>query len=112
MIEKFSFGSITIGGSTYDSDLKIIKQRVVPNWRRKKGHFLELGDIPDILESIPEYLVVGNGVSGMMKVSGELIRYADENKIRLIVKPTGEAVTEFNRLFARQNSCACFHLTC
>ncbi|MGD8628620.1 MAG: MTH938/NDUFAF3 family protein, partial [bacterium] len=71
-IEAYRFGSISIDGTAYESDLKIIEGRVVPGWWRKEGHNLLLVDIEDILEAGPEVLIVGQGDPGLMKVSGEV----------------------------------------
>jgi len=112
MIEKFNFGTITVFGKAYTSDIKIIGGKVVPNWYRGKGHLLEPADIRDILDTNPDVLVVGKGASGMMKISDGLVGYADKNNIRLIAEDSANAVAQFNRICQRKNVCACFHLTC
>ncbi len=112
MIENHSFGTIVVHGKTYTSDIKIIGQSVIPNWRRRTGHLLAPNDIRDIFDSLPEVIVVGQGVHGLMKISDELVRYAIKRNIRLICDMNSNVITEYNQLCEQRNVCACFHLTC
>jgi hypothetical protein len=111
-IESYDFGSITIDGRTYTRDLKIIGDRVVPNWWRKEGHNLLPDDIEDILEARPEILVVGMGHDGLMRVSAQVEKSLSEAGIRLIAKPTRGAVAEFNSLRGSSGVAFAAHLTC
>ncbi|MGC8720085.1 MAG: Mth938-like domain-containing protein [Thermodesulforhabdaceae bacterium] len=113
MIDKYSFGSITIQGDVYKADLKIIDGKVMPNWWRKEGHRLRVEDIQDILDSAPEELVIGTGFFGMMKVGDDLKELIRGKGIKLVVERTGKAVAVFNE--AHRNGrrvAAAFHLTC
>ena len=44
-IEGYSFGSISVDGRRYKSDLIIYPDRVRSDWWRKEGHQLQLEDI-------------------------------------------------------------------
>ena len=110
-IEAYTFGSITIDGKTYTSDLKIIGNRIVPNWWRKEGHRLNLEDITDIIEAKPDVLVIGTGYSGLMVVPEKLKATLRTMGIDVIVQPTSEAYKTFNQLEGRNASFAA-HLTC
>jgi len=72
MIENYSFGSMTISEKQYTSDLKIINGQVYPDWRRKTGHSITVDEVADILSAKPDYLIIGSGKFGLMKVSHEL----------------------------------------
>ena len=50
-IEAYDFGTITVDGRTFTSDLKIVGGRVLPGWWRKEGHRLLPEDIEDILSA-------------------------------------------------------------
>lgn len=67
MIEEYTFGKIIINNTTYTKDLKIIKRKVIPNWRRKTGHRVEIDEVGDILDEGPDILVIGKGKPGMME---------------------------------------------
>ncbi len=113
MIEHYTFGSMTIKGKRYDSDLKIVQNKVIPNWWRKEGHKLFYEDIMDIIETQPEILIIGTGASGLMQVDLELKNYLKEKGISVIIRKTGEAASEFNRFYEEGKKVAgAFHLTC
>ncbi len=113
MIDHYSFGSITIQGKHYRSDLKVIKGQVYPDWWRQTGHNVDIDDVADILDAKPDIIVIGSGNSGLMKVSDRLKNRLEERGIEVIVEPTSEAVETFNRLFRGAKSVAAgFHLTC
>jgi hypothetical protein len=113
MIEQYSFGSITILGRQYSSDLKIINGQVHSDWWRKTGHSVDLDDIPDILSAKPDYLVIGSGSSGLMKVSDDLRQHLEEIGVEVIVEPTPKAMGTFNLMYEDDKKVAgAFHLTC
>jgi hypothetical protein len=113
MIEKYRFGSITVSGRQYTSDLKIIHGQVHSDWWRKNGHLVDIDDVVDIIGEKPDYLVIGSGSSGLMKVNGPLQEYLADCGIRLITEPTSIAVETFNQLYGEGKDIAGgFHLTC
>ena len=113
MIEGYTFGRIVIARMTYRADLKIVTGRVVPDWWRNAGHAVDVGDVGDILAAKPQYLVIGQGSPGMMRVAGKLRGELDRLGIALIEEPTAKAIATFNRLLDEgKNVAAGFHLTC
>lgn len=113
MIDDYRFGSMEIGGTTYQADLKIVGGKVVPQWWRKEGHKVYVEDIQDILEVQPEVLVIGRGRPGLMKPSNDVRRLCAEKGIQLIDEPTEEAVRTFNAFTkAGKRVAGAFHLTC
>jgi len=113
MIEQYSFGNMVINGVSYRNDVKIIQGKVVPEWWRKRGHFVDVDDIQDILKSKPDILVLGKGSPGQMKSTEALRKFLQENGIELIEEKTSNAFKTFNRLFNKgENVSAGFHLTC
>ena len=77
IISGCSFGVIVIKGKQYTSDLIIYPDRhIEDSWYRKKGHRLSLDDISKLVESKPEVIIAGTGVSGLMRPEsglGELL---------------------------------------
>lgn len=113
MIESYSFGTIVVNGARYKNDIKIIRNKVIPEWWRKNGHAVTPHDIKDIIDAGPEIFILGTGASGVVKPGNEVIRLLDEKNIELIKIPTAEAVDIFNRLTnEKKNIAAGFHLTC
>jgi len=113
MIEQYSFGSIVINGVSYRNDVKIIQGKVVPEWWRKRGHFVDVDDIQDILKLKPDILVLGKGSPGQMKSTEALRKFLKTNGVKLIEEKTSKAFKTFNRLFNKGNNVSAgFHLTC
>ena len=67
MIEQYSFGNIVVNDISYINDIKIIQGKVISEWWRKRGHFVDVDDIQDILKTKPDILVLGKGSPGQMK---------------------------------------------
>jgi hypothetical protein len=113
MIEKYSFGRMTVDGREYRKDLKIIQGRVVSDWWRKQGHLVDAADLEDVLSAKPSILVVGMGDSGLMKPAETLRTCLAESGMELRASPTAEALKVFNRLASEgENVAGAFHLTC
>jgi hypothetical protein len=113
MIEQYSFGKMIVSSKTYSSDLKIINGEVVPNWRRKTGHVVDVDDVTDILKAKPQYLIIGTGIGGRMKVTKTVKMKLKRLGIELVEEPTSEAIKIYNQMFdTGKNVAAGFHLTC
>ena len=113
MIENYSFGQILINGKKYNSDLIIFKDHIYDSWWRKEGHNLCIDDIKEIINKKPDVLIIGTGSFGLMRVPKELIENIKSFGIKqVIVKKTGDACTEYNKLYQKENVVAAFHLTC
>jgi len=115
-IDGFDFGSITVDGRTFTSDLKIVGGTVIADWWRLEGHKLQAADIEDILTARPDVLVVGTGDPGMMAVSTEVKTRLADLGIGLIEQPTRRACEEYNSLLTGGADPAkiafAAHLTC
>ncbi len=112
MIEDYSFGSITIDGKSYDSDVIIYPDRIDSSWWRKQGHRLQVEDIAEALEAAPEVLIVGCGASGLMQITGEVKKELCRRGIELEAADTAEACRIHNRLRDKKRIVTCLHLTC
>lgn len=112
-IDSCSFGSIVINGKTYTSDLVIYPDgKIVEYWRRKKGHQLSRDDIVDLIESKPQVIIAGTGVSGRMVPDRGLEKDLSRLAIKFITAPNQKAIELFNELSPENRVGACFHLTC
>ena len=111
-IEAYAFGTMTIDGKVFTTDLKIIRGTVFPGWWRKQGHNLLPEDIEDIFEAKPDILIVGTGHDGLMRVSHAVEQRLAKAGIKLIAKPTRQAADEFNHPTGPRNIAFAAHLTC
>lgn len=111
-IEHYSFGTITIDGKSYTSDVIIYPERVDSSWWRKKGHVLHIVDLKDVIPANPEILVVGTGHSGAMVVPEETLLYLKSKGIDVHIARTDKAVELFNKFQKVKKTIAALHLTC
>lgn len=112
IINDYRFGQITIDGVKYSKDVIIYPERVQENWWRESGHNLSVGDLPDVLASPPEVLVVGRGSVSRMEVPLEIIEVLRAAGIEVIAQSTGDACQTYNRLSETRRVAAALHLTC
>ena len=112
MIDSYKFGEMVVDGKRYHADLIIYPNRVDANWWRKNGHQLCITDIEDIVAEQPEYLVVGTGNPGLMRVLPETQEYLQNQNIQLVSEPTGRAYKTYNEMCTQKRVIGVFHLTC
>ncbi|MBN1695228.1 hypothetical protein JW879_07505 [candidate division WOR-3 bacterium] len=113
MIEKYSFGSITINGQEYTKDVIIFPDTVLSPWWREEGHSLSLKDLKEATEAKPSLLIIGTGAYGGMNIPNETLKKLEEKNIDTIFAKTGEAVKLYNeKIQATKKVIACLHLTC
>jgi hypothetical protein len=112
-IEAYSFGRIVVNGITYTDDIKIVQEVVVSDWRRKRGHQVEVGDVNDVLGSSANIFVIGRGEPGLMQATSTLRQVFENKGIQLIEAGTTRAVKIFNQLLREgKDVSGGFHLTC
>ena len=114
MIDNYRFGRMTIQGEIFTSDLVVTNEGVASDWRRKKGHLLQVEDLTTIIQGRgPGDLVVGTGQLGLMKVHGGVKSYLEENGWTFVAEPTDRAMRVYNRLIlVKPNVVGVFHITC
>lgn len=114
MIEKCRFGSMTIEGRRFGSDLMIFPNGDIrADWRRAAGHRLCMADIEELVAAQPQILVVGNGIFGRMKPEQDLEQLLNQRGIRMLMARTKAAAQLYNETRRTQPMvAACFHLTC
>ena len=112
-IENYSFGTITVDGESYDSDIIIFPEHVLPNWTRQEGHSLAMEDLKEVISYHPEFLIIGTGASGMLTIPDSTKKAIAQEKIMLIDKDTREACNTFNEYIKQgKRVVGAFHLTC
>lgn len=113
IIRGYSFGTITVDGRIYESDVIIRPNQVQDGWWRKDAHNLQIDDISALLADPPEILVVGQGAYGRMRLDPSVGRELSKLNVQLVAAPTKAACDKFNELLAQgKNVVAALHLTC
>ncbi len=112
-IDSYEFGSITIDGKMYTSDVVIYPGRVDAAWWRKEGHRLQPADLADVVNARPGIVVVGTGYAGVMAVPEATKNFLTSKGIDVRVARTGKAVDTFNTLQGGNKVViAALHITC
>lgn len=110
-LEGYRFGRVLVDGQEETRDVIVLPGRVVRNWWRKDGHSLGMDDLKEVIDELPERLIVGTGASGQMEPEPETLDRLRQRGIEVDVRRTDEAV----RLFAELDpatTAAALHLTC
>ena len=110
-LENYSFGRVSVDGTDHDRDLVVLPDRVLAGWWRRDGHGLVLEDLAEVLDELPERLVVGNGAHGRLRPHPAVIEELRRRGVEVEVLPTDEAVHRYNQLDPRHTAAA-LHLTC
>jgi hypothetical protein len=81
-------------------------------WWRRRGHRLSSDDIRDLIESEPEFIIAGTGVSGQVRPDKALEKLLLQKGITFIAMPNHDAMRQYNKIYKGKRVGACFHLTC
>jgi hypothetical protein len=110
-IEDYRFGHLVVDGEVQTRDVIVLPGRVLSNWWRTDGHRLVLADLDDVIEELPERLVVGTGAYGQMRPDPEALNELRQRGVEVEALPTDEAVRRFGECDPRRTAAA-LHLTC
>jgi hypothetical protein len=112
-IDSCSFGFLVINGKNYTDDLILLPGgEILKPWCRKRGHQLSMGDLQELIDSSPEIIVVGTGMSGRVVPDKNLKPDLAKLAIEFIAMPNEEAIKVFNKLAPGKKIGGGFHLTC
>jgi hypothetical protein len=113
-ISDYSFGRVTVDGVEHTRDVIVVPERVVGEWWRRDGHSLVLADLDEVLDELPEQLVIGCGAHGRLEPDPSVAAQLAERGVRMEALPTAEAVERFGELERRNPAAvaAALHLTC
>ncbi len=112
-IQSYGFGRIVIDGKVYNNDVKIVDDRVRPEWWREQGHFVDLKDVADLLIGEADICIFGTGAYGSMRISDAVKTAFKKKGIEIITEKTASACDRFNTLQKEgKRVMSGFHLTC
>ena len=110
-IEDYSFGHIVVDGQEHSKDVIVLPDRVVGNWWRRDGHSLVIEDLDDVLDELPERLIVGCGADGRLHPHPSVIEALARRGVEVEALPTDEAVRRYEESNPAHTAAA-LHLTC
>jgi hypothetical protein len=110
-LDDYTFGSVTVDGEVHTKDLIVLPDRVVPNWWRQQGHSLAIEDLSEVLDELPERLILGCGAHGRLEPNPAVIEELRARGVEVEAIPTAEAVRRYGELDPERTAAA-LHLTC
>jgi hypothetical protein len=110
-IGDYSFGRIIVDGREETRDLIVLPVRVVRNWWRREGHGLVLDDLADVIDELPERLIIGTGAYGRLAPDPQALERLRVRGIDVEALPTADAVQRYVQLDPNHTAAA-LHLTC
>jgi len=110
-LEDYSFGRLTVDGQEHTRDVIVLPDRVVSDWWRREGHSLAMEDLGEVLEELPERLVLGVGAHGRLRPDPAVIAELEQRGVQVECLPTDAAVRRYGELDERRTAAA-LHLTC
>jgi hypothetical protein len=110
-IEGYSFGRVVVDGREQTTDVIVLPDRVVTNWRRREGHGLVLEDLDGVLDELPGTLVIGTGANGRLHPDPATLGLLRQRGVEVEALPTDEAVRRYFELNPAATAAA-LHLTC
>jgi hypothetical protein len=111
MVAEYRFGHLIVDGEEQTRDVIVLPNRVLTNWWRAEGHRLVLADLDDVLEELPERLLVGTGAYGQMRPDPDALDQLRRRGVEVEALPTAEAVRRYGELDPSRTAAA-LHLTC
>jgi hypothetical protein len=116
-IDKTSFGSITIEGERREKDVYITLEEKIKKRKKKlsrevsgNAHILSEDEISFVYQDGSEGIIIGSGQYGVCELSEEAADFLRARDCRVILRPTPEAVEEWNK--AEGKWIGLFHITC
>jgi hypothetical protein len=110
-IDDYRFGRVVVDGEEQTRDVIVLPERVLTDWWRADGHRLVLADLDEVIEELPERLLVGTGAYGQLRPDPEALAQLRRRGVEVEALPTGEAVRRYGELDPRRTAVA-LHLTC
>jgi hypothetical protein len=110
-ISGYSFGRVLVDGEEHTKDVIVLPSRVVGSWWRRDGHSLVLEDLEEVLDELPERLILGTGAYGRMQPDPRVLEQLRKRDVEVESLPTPDAIERFGRLDPGRTAAA-LHLTC
>jgi len=117
VIDRTSFGSITISGKTYDHDVVINLNGEVRKRKKKlskevygTSHKVSFDEAKFIFQEGAAKVIIGSGQHGVLELSDEAMEYFKRKNCKVNLLPTPDALKAWN--LASGKVIAMFHITC
>ena len=116
-IDRFSFGSIVIGGTKHIRDVILLPNGTVKG--RAGGfwivgsHSIKKEEVAELIDSGAGDIIIGVGVLSRARLSDEANAYTQSHDFELSIMPSRDAVKKYNQSIDEgQKAAALIHITC
>lgn len=110
-ISDYAFGRVVVDGTEHERDLIVLPGRVVPDWWRREGHSLAIEDLEDVIDELPERLLLGCGAHGRLVPDPAVVEALEGRGVTVEALPTPDAIDRYRELDPERTAAA-LHLTC
>ena len=110
-IEGYRFGRVLVDGEEHTKDVIVLPSRVVGRWWRRNGHSLVLEDLEEVLDELPERLILGTGAYERLQPDPRAVEQLHARNVEVESLPTPDAIERFGELDPSRTAAA-LHLTC
>ncbi|MBM2820320.1 MAG: hypothetical protein HW405_80 [Candidatus Berkelbacteria bacterium] len=102
-IDQLKFGSITVDGQRFGQVIIVdgkIYERDSGTLENEFGttHRISHEEGDELLESDPEYIIIGDGFNGVLKVQSEILEFLQKTGVKILVLHSPAAVKKYNEL--------------
>jgi hypothetical protein len=111
VLTDYSFGSLRVDGERHSKDLIVLPHRVVPDWWRRKGHSLAMEDFDEVIDELPDRLILGCGAHARLEPPPAVLDELRARGVEVEAMPTADAVRRYGELDPERTAAA-LHLTC
>jgi hypothetical protein len=113
LINSTEFGSITIDGKIYYTDVIVSWDGEIKEARTFARHFFDSNEFEQLMRKNPEVIVIGTGDSGYLKVSDEARKLCKQRNVEIIDIVSKKAIEKVNENLKRGKRVIGFiHITC
>jgi hypothetical protein len=110
-LSDYNFGSLTVDGERHTRDLIVLPERVVRDWWRREGHSLAIEDLDEVIDELPDRLILGCGAHGRLEPPSAVLEQLRARGVEVEALRTAEAVRRYGELDPERTAAA-LHLTC
>jgi len=96
MIDGYVFGTISVNGDTFNSDVEVHWNGDVLKWQRGEQGLIVPDDLASALKYEPSAIFIGTGFDGLVKVDEKTIETLKSKGIEPVINKTRIIIQEFN----------------
>ena len=106
-VENYRFGCVVVDGKELSRDVVVLPDRVLRSWWRGDGHRFAFADLEEVVDELPERLLVGSGAYGQMRPVPEALNELRQRGVEVEALPTDEAVRRYGELVPGRTAARC-----